>query len=77
MSGCGWQGTVGRGYTPDGRGGDRLARMNFVGLGLVFGAGIGMLLATVLGASIALGLGFGAGLGLVIGAMIRQRKQAK
>ena len=52
-------------------------RTPITGLGLVFGAGIGLMIGTVFGQS-GIGLVYGAGVGLVIGAVldVRNKKRA-
>ena len=52
-----------------------LSSMN-TGLGLVFGAGVGLVFGTVFG-NTAIGLVFGAGIGLVIGAGLDLRKRKR
>ena len=46
-----------------------------VGLGLVFGAGIGSIIAVILSLNIAITMSAGAGIGLIIGTIIRNNSK--
>ena len=49
--------------------GKKNSSANYIGLGLVFGAGLGVTLGAAFG-NVGLGISFGAGIGLVIGTII-------
>lgn len=49
-------------------------RDNMVGLGLIFGAGLGVLFSVITNSSLGIAIGIGAGIGLVIGSMIKGKK---
>lgn len=49
-------------------------RDNKVGLGLIFGAGLGILFSVITNSSLGIAIAIGAGIGLVIGSMIKGKK---
>lgn len=50
-------------------------RKNFTGLGLVFGAGIGIIISLIFTLNIGLSVALGGGVGLIIGSIISMNKK--